>query len=157
MPALDTSAAARFLVVRGLPLLVVDLEPADPDTPALLADDLFRRVVDRGLLVLPRFFGVDLPRGARLGFTATREELRLEDEQETTLLRVPRASLDPAWLGRALELKGTMLLVGRDLGIDPDQTPGEVAQIVDDACATSRVAGAIVGVAEPREGLPLFF
>ncbi len=154
---LDTTAAARFLLVRGLPLVVVDLETADPDTPALLADDLFRRVVDRGLVVLPRFFGVDLPRGARLGFTVTRDDLRLEDEQETTLLRVPRASLDPEWLRRALELKGTMVVVGRDLGIDPDQTPAEVADTIETATDAARVAGAIVGVAEPREGLPLIF
>lgn len=155
MPSTDTTAAARFLVVRGMPFVVVDLEPADPGTPPLLADDLFRRLVERGLVVLPRLFGIDLPRGARVGFTLSRDELELEDEQETRLLRVPRASLDPEWIQRALELKGTAVLVGRDLGIDPDQSPREVAETVDGACGDGRVAGAIVGVAEPRQPLPL--
>lgn len=157
MQTLDTTAAARFLVVGNLPLVVVDLEPADPTTPAMLADDLFRRLVERGLVVLPRFLGVDLPRGARVGFTAAPDELRLEDERETRLLRVPRASVDPAWLRRSLELRGTMAVVGRDLGIDPDQSPAEVAGVVEAACGEGRVAGAIVGVVEPRSTLPLLF
>jgi hypothetical protein len=151
----DTTAAARFLLVRGLPLAVVDLEPADPTTPPLLADDLFRRLVERGLVVLPRFLGQELPKGARVGFTVGQDALELQDEDETTLLRVARGALDPDWLDRALGLKGTVLLVGRDLGIDPDQPAGEVARTVDDACADERVAGAVVGVAEPRTGLPL--
>lgn len=157
MPATDTTAAARFLVVRTMPLVVVDLEPVADDTPALLADDLFRRLVEGGLVVLPRFLGQELPKGARVGFTVGPDELVLEDEAETKLLRVPRAAVDPEWLGRALALKGTMLIVGRDLRIDPDQTAREVAETVEHGCADARVAGAIVGVAEPRTGLPLLF
>lgn len=157
MSPADAAAAARFLLVRGMPIVVVDLERADDDTPSLLVDDLFRRLVDGGLAVLPRFLGQDLPKGARVGFTLTGEELVLEDEAETRLLRVSRASLEPDWLARALALKGTMLVVGRGLGLDPDQSELEVAETVERACAEGRVAGAIVGVAEPRTGLPLLF
>lgn len=157
MPVTDTTAAARFLLVRDLPLVVVDLEPVDPATPALLADDLFRRLVERGLVVLPRFLGQELPKGARVGFTAGSDTFELEDEDETTLLRVPRSALEADWLDRALALKGTMLIVGRGLEIDPDQEPADVARTVDEACPDGRVAGAIVGVAEPRTGLPLVF
>lgn len=153
----DTAAAARFLLVRGMPIVVVDLEPAEEGTPSLLADDLFRRLVDRGLAVLPRFLGQELPKGARVGFTVTDTELVLEDEDETRMLRVPRGALPPDWLARALTLKGTVLLVGRDLGIDPDQTGLAVAETVEAGCADQRVAGAIVGVAQPRTGLPLLF
>lgn len=156
MSATDT-AAARFLLVRGMPIVVVDLEPAESDTPPLLADDLFRRLVDAGLAVLPRFLGQDLPKGARVGFTVTREELVLEDEAETRLLRVPRAALEQDWLDRALTLRGTVLIAGRALGIDPDQTDLAVAETVEAGCADGRVAGAVVGVAEPRTGLPLLF
>lgn len=151
----DTSAAARFLLVRGMPVVVVDLEPVAPETPPLLAEDLFRRLVERGLVVLPRFLGQELPKGARVGFTAGAEQLVLEDEAGAALLRVPRAALEPVWLERALQLKGTILLVGRDLGLDPDQRPAEVAEAVESACAGGDVAGAVVGVVAPRPGLPL--
>lgn len=155
MSATDT-AAARFLLVRGMPIVVVDLEPADTDTPSLLVDDLFRRLVDAGLAVLPRFLGQELPKGARVGFTVSRDELVLEDDAETRLLRVPRAALEQDWLDRALALRGTVLIAGRELGIDPDQSGLAVAETVEAACADERVAGAVVGVAEPRTGLPLF-
>ncbi|MBW3618980.1 MAG: hypothetical protein KY461_01935 [Actinobacteria bacterium] len=157
MSPTDTTAGVRFLVVRGMPLAVVDLEPVEEGTPSLLADDLFRRLVDRGLAVLPRFLGQDLPKGARVGFTVTSDELVLEDEDETRMLRVPRSGLDPEWLARALTLRGTMLIVGRGLGIGPDQTGLAVAESVEAGCADRRVAGAVVGVAEPRTGLPLLF
>lgn len=157
MSRTDTVAAARFLLVRAMPIVVVDLEPVADDTPALLADDLFRHLVEGGLVVLPRFLGQELPKGARVGFTVTADELVLEDEAETKLLRVPRGALEPDWLARALALKGTVLVVGRGLELDPDQTGLEVAETVEGACADGRVAGAIVGVAEPRTGLPLLF
>ena len=157
MSPTDTTAGVRFLVVRGMPLAVVDLEPVEEGTPSLLADDLFRRLVDRGLAVLPRFLGQDLPKGARVGFTVTADELVLEDEDETRMLRVRRSGLDPEWLARALTLRGTMLIVGRELGIRPDQTGLAVAEAVETGCADRRVAGAVVGVAEPRTGLPLVF
>jgi hypothetical protein len=142
--ASDTAAAARFLLVRGLPLVVVELD-----------DDLFRRLVERGLVVLPRFLGQDLPKGARVGFTVSPDELTLEDDTGSAMLRVPRAALEPDWTDRALALKGAMLIVGRDLGVDPDQTGLEVAETVEAGCGEGRVAGAIVGVAAPRTGLPL--
>jgi hypothetical protein len=151
-------AHVRFEVVRDLPMVVVDLETPDAvDAPVLLQDNLFRTLVDRGLAVLPRFFGLSLPQGARVGFTLTDDELRLEDEQETRLLRVPRDGVDPAWLAAAKRLRGTMLLVGRDLGVDPDQSPGDLCQLLEASSRQQRVAGAIVGVAEPVQGLPLIF
>lgn len=159
MSTVDATAAhARFLVVRGLPLLVVDLEgPEQLDTPLVLEQGLFRTLLERGLAVLEGFYGRDLPRGARVGLTLTADELKLEDDAETRLLRVPRPSVDPDWLADARRLRGSMLLVGRNLGVDPDQTPREVCDLVEERTAERRIAGAIVGFAEPREGLPLLF
>lgn len=150
------AAHARFLVVREQPMLVVDLEGDMPERPAV-DPGLFRSVVEAGLLVLPGFYGVQLPKGARVGWTLDEHHLTLQDERETNLLRVPRPAVDPVWEAAALRLKGTMTVVGWNLGADPDQTPKEVCDLIDDASTSGRVAGAIVGVAERKAGLPLFF
>ena len=149
-------AHARFLVVREQPLLVVDLEGDEPALP-MVEDNLFKRVVEAGLIVLPGFYGVQLPKGARVGWTLTTEELRLEDEQETTLLRVPRDAVDPVWEAASLRLRGTMFCLGWHLGIDPDDTDRAVVDRLDHQARIGRLAGAVVGVAEPRTGLPLLF
>lgn len=151
-----TAAHARFLVVREQPLLVVDLEGDEPALP-MVEDNLFKRVVEAGLLVLPGFYGVQMPKGARVGWTLSPEELRLEDEQETTLLRVPRDSVDPVWEAASLRLRGTMFCLGWHLGVGPDDTDKDTCDRVDQQARIGRVAGAVVGVAEPRTGLPLLF
>ena len=157
-PTDATSAAVRSVLLRDLPMLAVDLEPpADTDTPMLLQDGVFRALAERGLAELPRFYGVELPKGVRVGVTLEREVARLEDDAETTLLRIPRTGLDDAWLRRALELRGTMLCVGHALGVRPETTPHELCDLLDIAATAGRVLGAIVGVAEPRTGLPLLF
>lgn len=149
-------AHARFLVVREQPLLVVDLEGDEPHLP-MVEDNLFKRVVEAGLLVLPGFYGVQLPKGARVGWTLTPEELRLEDEQENHLLRVPRDAVDPVWEAASLRLQGTMFCLGWHLGIDPDDTDKDTVDRLDEHARLGRLAGAVVGVAEPRTGLPLLF
>lgn len=153
---LETQAHARFLVVRDQPLIIVDLEGDEPELP-MVEDNLFKRVVEAGLLVLPGFYGVQLPKGARVGWTLTDEELRLEDEQETRLLRIPRTSADPAWEEASLRLRGSMFCLGWHLGIDPDDEDKQVCDRLDQQARIGRVAGAVVGVAEPRTGLPLMF
>jgi hypothetical protein len=72
---------------------------------------------------LPRFLGVDLPRGVRVGFNLTAEQLELKDEQDDTLLRAPREAVDPTWIDAALRLQGTMLVASRHLELDPDESP----------------------------------
>ncbi|MDX1622096.1 MAG: hypothetical protein R3320_13950, partial [Nitriliruptorales bacterium] len=91
-----------------------------------------------------------------LGVTLTSEDLKVEDEQENRLLRVPRESVPEDWEREAIRLKGTMLMAGRDLEVDPDHSPKELCDLLEAAAADDRLAGAIVGVAEPEEGLPLF-
>lgn len=159
LPADAVSAAARFVLLRHLPLLVVDLQPPeDPSqAPPTLREGLFRALLERGMVQLPRFYDVDLPRGVNVGLTIESDRMRLEDDQETTLLRVPREGVDPRWVERALALRGTMLCVGPGLGVGPDHDPHEVCDLLDLAAAGGRVAGAIVGVAEPKQGLPLLF
>lgn len=159
LPADAVSASARFVLLRDLPLLVVDLTPPEDagDTPPALREGLFRALVERGLVQLPRFYDIDLPRGVRVGLTLDPGEIRLEDDEETVLLRVPREPVDQPWIDRALELRGTMLCVGHAIGIGPDQDPHEVCDLLDLAATDDRVAGAIVGVAEPAQGLPLVF
>lgn len=157
MTTLDaTTAHVRLEVLRGLPLMVVDLEGPEPEGPLTLEEGLFRTLVERGLAVLPRFYGVDLPRGARVGVTLAEDECRVEDEDETRLLAMPRTSIDAEWRSAAERLRGTMLLVGRNLGVDPDQGLRELCDLLEEQASDGRVAGAIVGVAEPTTGLPLF-
>lgn len=152
-----TSAAhARFLVVNEQPMLVIDLEGEAPDNPTV-DPGLFRSVVEAGLLVLPGFYGVELPKGAKVGWMLDDQYLAMQDERETTLLRVPRAAVDPVWEAAALRLRGTMTVIGWNLGADPDQTPKELCDLLDEAAERRRLAGAIVGVAERKVGLPLFF
>lgn len=153
---LETQAHARFLVVREQPLIIVDLEGDEPELP-MVEDNLFKRVVEAGLLVLPGFYGVQLPKGARIGWTLTDEDLQLEDEQETRLLRIPRTSTDPVWESASLRLRGSMFCLGWHLGIDPDDADKQVCDRLDQQARIGRVAGAVVGVAEPRAGLPLLF
>ena len=151
-----TTAHVRLEVLRGLPMMVVDLEGPEPDGPLALEEGLFRTLIERGLLVLPGFYGVDLPRGARVGVTLAEDECRIEDEENTRLLAMPRASVDPVWSAAAERLRGTMLLVGRNLGVDPDQDLRQLCDLLEQRSPEGRVAGAIVGVAEPTTGLPLF-
>lgn len=147
------TAHVRFVLLRHLPMVVVDLEPP-PEASA--EPGLFTTLVERGMVVVPRFYGLDLPRGVRVGFTLTADELLLEDEDETRLLRAPRGAVPADWEAAAKRLKGTMLLVGRQLGVDPDESPQALCDRLELSAREKRVAGAIVGVAEPTTTLPLF-
>lgn len=146
---MSDGVGVRFLVVRRLPLLVAALHE-DARGPELEA-----ALIDRGLVAIPRFLGVDLPRGAQLGFSLTGEELRLVDEQDAALMRAPRDSVDPAWLEEARRLQGTMLVAARDLELDPDEHPRDLAQRLDALAPEGRLLGGIVGFAEERPVLPL--
>lgn len=152
----ETQAHARFLVVGEQPLLVIDLEGDEPRLP-MVEDNLFKRVVEAGLLVLPGFYGVQLPKGARVGWTLADEELRLEDEQETHLVRIPRGAVDLAWEAASLRLRGTMFCLGWHLGIEPEDDDRATCDRLDQHARIGRLAGAVVGVAEPQSGLPLLF
>jgi hypothetical protein len=110
-----------------------------------------------GLVALPGFLGVDLPKGARVGFTLDAQELRLVDEQDDTLLRAPRAGLDDAWLDAARRLRGTMTVVVDRLEVDGDAAPGTLAAELDTQARAGSALGAIVGVVEERPTLPLVF
>lgn len=156
-PADAVGAAARFVLLRHLPLLAVDLEPPPDAGDAMSGEGLMTALLERGMVQLPRFYDVDLPRGVRVGLTLDGDRLRLEDDQETTLLRIPRQGVDPDWVARALELRGAMLCVGPGLGIGPEHDPHEVCDLLDLAATAGRVVGAIIGVAEPKQGLPLLF
>lgn len=157
MPDLDVTAAhVRFLVLRSMPMLVADLEAPDADTPARLDGGLFQTLTERGLAVVSALYDEPLPKGAQVGFTLTDEELRLEDDRETSLLRVARRKVDPAWRDEALRMKGTMLYVGRNLGMSPELSPRELCDLLERAAGSERVAAAIVGVAEETTGLPMF-
>lgn len=142
--------AARLLLVQGLPMVVLDLIDGSGN------ELLFGRLVEHGLVVLPRFYGVDLPRGVRVGFQIDRSELQLVDETADPLLKVARSGVPDDWLEAALRIKGTMLLLGRDLEMDPDDDAKAICDLLDVCAQDGRVAGAIVGVAEQKAGLPLF-
>ncbi len=140
----------RTVTLGGLPLLVA----AVPSTGS--GGVLLDHVAEHGLAVLPSVSGIELPRGARLGFVVDRTELRLVDEQDATLLRAPREGLDAAWLDAALRLRGTMTVLGRDVEVDADLDVATLVARLDAAAAEGRVLGAIVGLLEERPTLPLF-
>jgi len=143
--------AVRFLVLRGLPLLVAAVgdEGLGPQVRAALAT--------RGVVQIPGFLGRELPRGARVGFLVDGDVLRLVDEDETQLLRAPRAGVDADWLAAARRLKGTMLLVLASEELIAEEPAAELAQRIEDLARVDRVQGAIVGVVEERPQLPLLF
>jgi hypothetical protein len=141
----------RFLLVRELPLLVASV-PDEGRGP-----ELYTALVERGLVELPAFLGVDLPRGVRVGFVVDGDELRLVDERDATLLRAPRAGVDPGWLEAARRLKGTMTVVLRDVDLDPDEAPRDLADRIEVEARQGRTLGAIVGLVEERPQLPLLF
>ncbi len=158
-PSQAAGVAARFLVANRMPLLVMSLGDTAGDA------DLFVRLGTAGLAPIPAFYGVDLPRGARIGLTLTFEQMRLEDEDANGLLQIPRPAVDVDWLAEAKRLKGTMLVVGRELELDPDGDDRAVCDELDARAREANASGdhdrqvraAIVGVAEPRETLPLLF
>lgn len=139
----------RFLVVRSLPLLVAGLD--DEQHGERLASALQAR----GLVEIPRFLGVELPRGVQLGFSLTPTQLRLVDEQDDTLMRAPREAVDAAWLEEARRLQGTMFVAARDLDLDPDEAPRDLAERLDETARRGGLMGGIVGFAEERPTLPL--
>jgi hypothetical protein len=141
----------RFLLVRELPLLVASV-PDEGRGP-----ELYAALVERGLVELPAFLGVDLPRGVRVGFVVDGDELRLVDERDATLLRAPRGGVDPGWLEAARRLKGTMTVVLRDVDLDPDEAPRDLADRIEAEARQGRTLGAIVGLVEERPQLPLLF
>ena len=141
----------RTLVVGDLPLLVASV-PISPTGTRLVA-----ALADRGLPPLEGFVGVELPRGARVGFLVDRERIRLLDDREQALLQAPRDGLDPAWLEAARRLKGTMAVVALDLPCGPDTPAEQLVGRVEFAARRGEVHGAIVGVAEERPTLPLMF
>ena len=148
--------AARFVVVREQPMVAVDVGTPAPDLP-LVSDGIYRTVVEAGLVELDRFYGVDLPRGARLGWQLEDDDLRLVREDDSGVLTVPRSAVDPVWEAASLRLRGSMFVLGHQLGLTADQTPQELCDALDAAGRSRNLAGAIVGVAEPKQGLPLIF
>jgi hypothetical protein len=141
----------RFLVVRGLPLLVAVVPPVGRGA------ELTAALADRGLARIGGFLGVDLPRGARVGFVLDASELRLVDERDDTLLRAPREGIDDDWIAGARRLRGTMIVAVDELALTPEAAAPEVAGAVDERARAGSALGAIVGVVEERPTLPLLF
>ncbi len=155
--AAPPQVGVRFLVVREMPLVAIDLVEPSPGPTLLLDGSLFQSATERGLLVLRGFYGVNMPQGARLGFTLRGGELVLEDDGEIALLKLPREAVAIDWVMAAKRMTGSILVVGSMLGLTPDDTPKQVADRIDVAARAGRVAGAIVGVAEPTMRLPMLF
>ncbi|MFA9446817.1 hypothetical protein [Egicoccus sp. AB-alg6-2] len=141
----------RFLLVRELPLLVAGVEDVGRGAQLLTA------LAERGLPVIDGFLGVSLPRGARVGFAVDAEHLRLVDEQDATLLRARRETVDEAWLTAARRMRGTMLVTLRDAVLSPDEDPAQLAARIDGLARAGSARGAVVGVVEERPTLPLLF
>ena len=150
-PAPGADVRLRTLLVGDLPLLIASVPSAGP------AGQLVDALADRGVPALTGFVGVDLPRGARVGFMIDASELRLVDDREQALLRAPREGLDQGWLEVARRLKGTMTVVVVDLDVGPETPRDDLVRLVDQAARGGSARGAIIGVAEERPVLPLLF
>lgn len=155
MPTDDRDAPApldgvqvRTLVVGGLPLLVTAV--GDSDRAVALRTAL----ADGGLRPLESFLGADLPRGAKVGFVLDRDELRLVDERDATLFRAPRSGIDQGWQQAAVRLRGTMLVQVGAVDLAAEE-PARLASTVDAHIRADGGLGAIVGVVEERQTLPL--
>lgn len=141
----------RTLTPAGLPMLVADL-------PATLEGALVHAaLIDAGLGLLPGLFGIDFPRGARVGVQLEGEEVRLVDESDTTLLRLTRAGLSPAWIEQAVRMKGTMLVVITDAAIAGFADERALGDALELRARDGGAVGAIVGVHDRRPRLPLLF
>jgi hypothetical protein len=150
-PPIADGVQVRFLLARHLPLLVASI-PDEGRGP-----ELYTALLEHGLVELPAFLGIELPRGVRVGFVVDTDELRLVDEQDAALLRAPRPGVDPDWLEAAKRLKGTMAVILRDVELDPDDEPRALATRIDAEARAGRALGAIVGLVEERPQLPLLF
>lgn len=145
------AAGVRTLVAGGMPLLVVDL-PTTPEGTAVR-----EALRDAGLRRLAGFVGVELPRGAAVGLLLEGAAVRLVDERETDLLRLDRTGVAAEWLERAVELKGTMLVVSAGLDVEALADPASLAAGLETEARDGRLDGAVVGVADRRPRLPLVF
>jgi len=141
----------RTLTPAGLPMLVADL-PATHEGALVHA-----ALIDAGLVLLPGLFGIDFPRGARVGVQLEGEEVRLVDESDTTLLRLTRAGLSPAWIEQAVRMKGTMLVVITDAAIAGFADERALGDALELRARDGGAIGAIVGVHDRRPRLPLLF
>jgi len=145
------AVGVRTLVPGGMPMLVADL-PASP------AGSLVREALRvAGLRPLPGVLGVEFPRGASVGLLLEGQDVRLVDDRETTLLRLERRGLAPEWLDAAVRLRGTMLAVTTDLGIEALDEGRSLGAALEEAARAGRVDGAVVGVSDRRPRLPLLF
>jgi hypothetical protein len=147
----ERSAGVRTLTPGGMPLLVADL----PDTVSGSAVRVALR--GAGLRTLAGFIGVDFPKGASVGILLEGEEVRLVDDQETTLLRLGRTGLSGAWLDAALRMKGTMIAVTTALDVEQLDDPAALGAALEVESRDGRVDGAIIGVSDRRPRLPLLF
>ena len=140
----------RTVLVGGMPLLLAGV-PSEGVTAELLAT-----VAEAGLTPLTAVTGVDLPRGAALGFAVDTSELRLVDATDATAAAGAAGGLDAGWLEAARRMRGTMTVVVRDGVVDADSTAAELA--ARSTCRGRRArAGPIVGFVEERPTLPLLF
>lgn len=138
--------SARFLTAGDLPLAVLDVPEG--------ADAVLARLEQARLVRLPRFVGARLPRPVGVAFDLA-DDLTLWDERGDRLVRAPAVSIDRAWVDAARRLRGTMLVAGTDLGLDPDDSRAELARRLDAAAADGRLLGGIAAVSEQRPRLPI--
>ena len=141
----------RTLAPGGMPLLVAGLPRSDA------ARRIRAALVVAGLLPLPGLVGVDFPRGARVGVQLEGPSVRLVDERDADLLRLPREGLSAAWLESAIRLRGTMLMVVSGLELDGFTDERSLGDALEAAARAGGALGAIVGVHDQRTRLPLLF
>lgn len=151
MEGSGAAAGVRTLLLGGMPMLVVDL----PDS--MQGSAVRSALRSAGLRSLPGVVGVEFPRGAAVGVLLEGSSVRLVDDRETTLLRLERSGLAQDWLDAAVRLKGTMLAIVSELGVEALDEPATFGARLETEARDGRVDGAIVGVADRRPRLPLLF
>lgn len=156
-----STTAIRFLVVRGRPLVLIDIQPAtaaaahaprgmDHSTPTAPRPRLYRTLVDAGLSVIDSRPGASLATDVDMRWVLDGVQLQLETVHGRRVLRIGTTRIDHDWLEATRHHHDATLLAGTQLGLDRDDSTRQVFNLIDQATRRGRLVGARVPIEHQR-------